>query len=80
MLCIVEQPKGGKGTDEKVEIGIVSIDPQTGATIYDDFEDGHIIGTTCDDNSGGSSCTMKVLEANEVFATTRPELPTKATK
>ena len=47
---------------------------------YFDFEDGHIIGTTCDDNSGGSSCTMKVLEANEVFATTRPELPTKATK
>ena len=35
---------------------------------YFDFEDGHIIGTTCDDNSGGSSCTMKVLEANEVFA------------
>ena len=47
---------------------------------YFDFEDGHIIGTTCDDNSGGSSCTMKVLEANEVFTTTRPELPTKATK
>jgi len=47
---------------------------------YFDFEDGHIIGTTCDDNSGGSSCTMKVLEANEVFAATRPELPAKATK
>jgi hypothetical protein len=47
---------------------------------YFDFEDGHIIGTTCDDNSGGSSCTMKVLEANQVFATTRPDLPTKATK
>ena len=42
VLCIVEQPKGGKGTDEKVEIGIVSIDPQTGATIFDDFEDGHM--------------------------------------
>jgi hypothetical protein len=35
---------------------------------YFDFEDGHIVGTTCDDNSGGSSCTMKVLEANELFA------------
>lgn len=47
---------------------------------YFDFEDGHIIGTTCDDNSGGSSCTMKVLEANQVFVAARPELPTKATK
>ena len=46
-------------------------------TCYFDFEDGHIVGTTCDDNSGGSSCTMKVLEANEVFANTRPEETTK---
>jgi hypothetical protein len=37
-------------------------------TCYFDFEDGHIVGTTCDDNSGGSSCTMKVLAANELFA------------
>ncbi len=44
---------------------------------YFDFEDGHIIGTTCDDNSGGSSCTLKVLEANQVFVKARPELPTK---
>lgn len=47
---------------------------------YFDFEDGHIIGTTCDDNSGGSSCTMKVLEANQVFVATRPEIPTKDAK
>jgi hypothetical protein len=47
---------------------------------YFDFEDGHIIGTTCDDNSGGSSCTMKVLEANQVFVATRPELPAKDAK
>ena len=40
---------------------------------YFDFEDGHIIGTTCDDNSGGSSCTMKVLEANQIFAKSLPE-------
>jgi hypothetical protein len=40
---------------------------------YFDFEDGHIIGTTCDDNSGGSSCTMKVLQANQVFAKALPE-------
>lgn len=42
---------------------------------YFDFEDGHIVGTTCDDNSGGSSCTMKVLPANEVFATGVPVIP-----
>ncbi len=47
---------------------------------YFDFEDGHIIGTTCDDNSGGSSCTLKVLEANQVFVKARPELPTKDIK
>jgi hypothetical protein len=47
---------------------------------YFDFEDGHIIGTTCDDNSGGSSCTMKVLEANQVFVATRPEIPAKDAK
>jgi hypothetical protein len=47
---------------------------------YFDFEDGHITGTTCDDNSGGSSCTLKVLEANQVFVATRPELPTKDAK
>lgn len=47
---------------------------------YFDFEDGHIIGTTCDDNSGGSSCTMKVLEANEVFAKVAAEDPTAKKK
>ncbi|MDJ0366639.1 hypothetical protein QMK33_15890 [Hymenobacter sp. H14-R3] len=43
---------------------------------YFDFEDGHIIGTTCDDNSGGSSCTMQILPANQVFAKTMPDAPT----
>ena len=47
---------------------------------YFDFEDGHIIGTTCDDNSGGSSCTMKVLESNEVFAKVVTEDPTAKKK
>jgi len=34
---------------------------------YYDFEDGHIIGTTCDDSVGGGGCDLKVLTANEVF-------------
>ncbi|TFZ67623.1 hypothetical protein E4631_06495 [Hymenobacter sp. UV11] len=40
---------------------------------YFDFEDGHIIGTTCDDNSGGSSCSLKVLQENEVFVSAAPD-------
>ena len=36
-------------------------------TCYFDFEDGQIIGTTCDDSVGGSNCTLSVLTANEVF-------------
>lgn len=47
---------------------------------YFDFEDGHIVGTTCDDNSGGSSCTMKVLDANEIFAKAPAEDPTAKKK
>ena len=34
---------------------------------YFDFENGSIVGTTCDENSGGNSCTLKVLTGNEVF-------------
>ena len=37
-------------------------------TCYFDFEDGHIVGTTCDDNAGGSNCTLKILTANNLFA------------
>ena len=46
-------------------------------TCYFDFEAGHIIGTTCDDNAGGSSCSLQVLNANQVFANTRPTAPPK---
>ncbi len=36
-------------------------------TCYYDFEDGHIVGTTCDDNVGSGGCELQVLTANEVF-------------
>ncbi len=39
---------------------------------YFDFENGHIIGTTCDDNSGGSSCSLRVLPDNDVFVMPTP--------
>jgi DNA mismatch repair protein MSH3 len=40
LLCLTETPLKGWGTDEKVQIGLVAVQPQTGDIIYDDFEDG----------------------------------------
>lgn len=40
LLCLTETPPKGWGTDEKVQIGLVAVQPQTGDIIYDDFEDG----------------------------------------
>lgn len=40
LLCITETNATGWGTDEKVHVGIVAVQPGTGDIIYDDFEDG----------------------------------------
>lgn len=40
LLCITESNAMGWGTDEKVHVGIVAVQPATGDVIYDDFEDG----------------------------------------
>ncbi|RJE27319.1 hypothetical protein PHISCL_00329 [Aspergillus sclerotialis] len=40
MLCITETNAKGWGNDEKVNVGIVAVQPATGDVIYDDFEDG----------------------------------------
>ncbi len=40
LLCITESNAKGWGTDEKVHIGILAVQPATGDVIYDDFEDG----------------------------------------
>ena len=40
LLCIAENRSKGWGTDEKVHVGIVAVQPATGDVIYDDFEDG----------------------------------------
>jgi DNA mismatch repair protein MSH3 len=40
LLCITETKASGWGTDEKVHVGIVAVQPATGDVIYDDFEDG----------------------------------------
>lgn len=40
LLCLTESPAKGSGTDEKVDVGIIAVQPATGDIIYDDFEDG----------------------------------------
>ena len=40
LLCVAETNAKGWGNDEKVQIGIIAVQPTTGDIIYDDFEDG----------------------------------------
>ncbi|KOS18816.1 DNA mismatch repair protein MSH3 [Escovopsis weberi] len=40
LLCITETAQRGAGTDEKVQVGILAVQPATGDIIYDHFEDG----------------------------------------
>ncbi|KAI1178776.1 muts domain V-domain-containing protein [Nemania sp. FL0916] len=40
LLCITETGAKGWGTDEKVDVGILAVQPATGDIIYDNFEDG----------------------------------------
>ncbi|KAG9231538.1 DNA mismatch repair protein msh3 [Amylocarpus encephaloides] len=44
LLCITETKANGWGTDEKVEVGIIAVQPATGDIIYDKFEDGFMRG------------------------------------
>ncbi|KAI9885647.1 MAG: Mismatch repair protein msh3 [Watsoniomyces obsoletus] len=40
LMCITETNAKGWGTDEKVHVGILAVQPATGDIVYDDFEDG----------------------------------------
>lgn len=40
LLCMTETNANGWGTDEKVHVGMIAVQPATGDIIYDDFEDG----------------------------------------
>lgn len=40
LVCITEINAKGWGTDEKVHVGLVAVQPATGDVIHDDFEDG----------------------------------------
>lgn len=40
LLCMTESTAKGLGTDEKVDVGMIAVQPATGDIIYDSFEDG----------------------------------------
>lgn len=40
LVCMTESNPKGWGTDEKVHLGLIAVQPATGDVIYDDFEDG----------------------------------------
>ncbi|KAL1895856.1 Mismatch repair protein msh3 [Sporothrix stenoceras] len=40
LLCLTEKSAGGIGTDEKVNVGLLAVQPATGDILYDSFEDG----------------------------------------
>ncbi|PBP25846.1 putative DNA mismatch repair protein msh3 [Diplocarpon rosae] len=40
LLCVTESQAKGGGADEKVDVGILAVQPTTGDIIYDTFEDG----------------------------------------
>ena len=40
LVCMTESNPKGWGTDEKVHLGLVAVQPATGDVIYDDFDDG----------------------------------------
>ena len=44
ILCITENNLKGLGTDEKVQVGILAVQPATGDIIHDAFEDGFLRG------------------------------------
>lgn len=39
LMCLVEEKRGGNGSDDRVLTGMVAIQPSTGDIIYDSFED-----------------------------------------
>lgn len=40
LVCITEANAKGWGTDEKVHVGMIAVQPATGDIVHDDFEDG----------------------------------------
>ncbi|KAI9056873.1 hypothetical protein FKP32DRAFT_1584914 [Trametes sanguinea] len=42
LMCLLEEPQGGMGTDERVSIAVIVIAPSTGDVVWDEFDDNHM--------------------------------------
>ncbi|KAI0637370.1 muts domain V-domain-containing protein [Trametes polyzona] len=42
LMCLLEEPRGGMGTDERVNIVMIAISPSTGDVVWDEFDDNHM--------------------------------------
>ncbi|KAI0648249.1 muts domain V-domain-containing protein [Trametes meyenii] len=42
LMCLLEEPKGGLGPDERVKMAIIVISPSTGDVVWDEFDDNHM--------------------------------------
>ncbi|KAI0831758.1 muts domain V-domain-containing protein [Trametes gibbosa] len=42
LMCLLEEPRGGMGTDERVNIAMIAVSPSTGDVVWDEFEDNHM--------------------------------------
>ncbi|KAI0713432.1 muts domain V-domain-containing protein [Earliella scabrosa] len=42
LMCLLEEPRGGMGADERVLIAMVVVSPSTGDVVWDEFEDNHM--------------------------------------
>ena len=37
-MCLLEERRGGMGTDERVNFAMIAISPSTGDVVWDEFE------------------------------------------
>ncbi|KAH9857640.1 muts domain V-domain-containing protein [Lenzites betulinus] len=42
LMCLLEEPRGGMGADERVNIAVIVVSPSTGEVVWDEFEDNHM--------------------------------------
>lgn len=59
LVAIVERGAGGQAVDERVSIGIVSVVPETGDVVWDEFDGGPL----CD--CGCKTDTCKILKSDQ---------------
>ncbi|KAI0668532.1 muts domain V-domain-containing protein [Trametes maxima] len=45
LMCLLEEPKGGLGTDEHVRMALIVISPSTGDVVWDEFDETRMVHT-----------------------------------